>query len=57
MLIEYYIYDFSGVKLFSKSFKTFQKAFDFCLNNFDTHALSAIVNNLLLIPSSRNTNF
>ena len=33
MLIEYYIYDFSGVKLFSKSFKTFQKAFDFCLNN------------------------
>jgi hypothetical protein len=26
---------FSGVKLFSKSFKTFQKE-DFCLNNFDT---------------------
>ncbi len=36
MLIEYYIYDFSGVKLFSKSFKTFQKAFNFCLDNFET---------------------
>ena len=36
MLNEYFIYDFLGIKLFSKSFQTFQKAFDFCLDNFET---------------------
>lgn len=35
-MFKYYIYDFSGVPLFKKSFNTFQQAFEFCLNKFKT---------------------
>ena len=34
--MNYYIYDFFGVKVFNRSFKSYQKAFDFCLDKFRT---------------------
>jgi len=35
-MMKYYIYDFFGIRLFNKSFSSYQKAFDFCLNKFKT---------------------
>ena len=32
----YYIYDFNNIKLFNKGFKSYEKAFDFCLDRFKT---------------------
>jgi|TARA_X000001382_G_C3013116_1_gene129178 hypothetical protein len=34
--MNYYIYDFFGVKVFNRSFKSYQNAFDFCLDKFKT---------------------